>query len=498
MYRDEARKAPSQGGPMAILTRACPVCDEPLDVSDTAPPGCPFAGELGCPMAEGAGIEGPLAETIAYRPARSASLTDPVEVDEGDGFPVVDDLIERTLGQYRVGQVIGRGMMARVYQATHQGLGRPCALKVMNPSLVRREPHVVERFWAEARAVAHLIHPNVVTVHNLGSDRNYHYIEMEYVPGGVSLKETVVREGPLDSAQATTYVRQVSLALEAAHNAGLVHRDVKPANVLLAVDGRAKLADFGLVHRPADPKGRPTALAGTPTFMAPELFAGVPSNPRSDLYAVGVMYYYLLTGRLPFGAETIGRLVTQHRSAPIPDVRRLSPEVPDVVAAVIRRLLAKSPASRYESAGELADELRDVLGHLRDTDELVRESLDGLGCLIQQGGRDRFRVIFPVPGDRIQEVYIEESQGRNQERLLTVYSVCAPADPKFYEFALELNAEFTHGSLSVREVSGRPMFVMTRNFSRGHVSSAEIRAAVQEIARRADRVELELTRTDVY
>jgi serine/threonine-protein kinase len=474
----------------AVITARCPLCAEPVR-DGTIPPRCPFSGEIGCPLCEEtepAAAADPLAETIAYQSQPAP---------ESDGFPKIDDLTGRPLGQYVLGTVIGRGCMGRVYWAEHTGLRRTSALKIMNPALVNREPQIVERFWAEARAIAGLVHPNIVTVHNLGSDRGYHYIEMEYIPGGLTLKERLVREGSMDALGATTLVRQVALALGAAHRGGLVHRDVKPANVLLTGDGRAKLADFGLVRRVGDRDRGSGQLAGTPTFMAPELFAGAQAGPRTDLYAVGVMYYYLLTARLPYAAERLGRLIKLHRQAPVPDVRRLAPQAPDEVAAILDRLLAKDPEHRYASAEDLADELRAVLGHLRDTDSLIEESLEGLGCFVQ-GGRDRYRVIFPVQGDRIQEVYIEDTRGRKGEPILSVYSVCAPADPRHYEYALKLNAELAHGSLSIRQVNGEAMFVMARTFPRGHVTAPEIRAAVKEIARRGDRVEQQLTSTDLF
>ncbi len=272
---------------------------------------------------------------------------------------------------------------------------------------------MVDRFWGEARAVAGLVHPNIVTVHNLGSDRGYHYIEMEYVPGGVSLKEVVVRDGALDPLRATLYARQVALALAAAHRAGLVHRDVKPANVLLTSEGNAKLADFGLVRRLAEVESAGGPLAGTPTFMAPELFSGASGSPRTDLYAVGVMYFYLLTVRLPFASDRLAQLIRLHRQAPVPDPRKLEPDIPDELVPILERLLAKDPADRFTSAEDLAEELKVVAGHLRDTESLVREGLEGLECLIQQGARDHFRVIVPVPGDRLQEVYIEVVEGRS-------------------------------------------------------------------------------------
>jgi eukaryotic-like serine/threonine-protein kinase len=466
----------------------CSFCGE-LAAEGLPAADCPFLGETGCPLGVDASPheDDPLAETIAYHGAPAAP--------DDDGFPAVDNLIDGLLGQYRIGAVIGQGAMGRVYRGEHTGLGRTSAIKVLSPGLMARSPQTVERFSAEARAVAGLIHPNVVTVHNLGFDRGYHYIEMEYIAGGVSLREKLIREGAFEAMRATTLVRQVALALGAAHRSGLVHRDVKPANVLLASDGQAKLADFGLVRRVDDRQG--AALAGTPTFMAPELFQGATADPRTDLYAVGVMWFYLMTARLPFAADRLADLIRLHKHAPPPDLRRLAPEVPDELPPILGRLLAKDPKNRPESADAFADELKAVLGHLRDTESLVRESLDDLDCLVQ-GAKDRYRVIVPVPGDRIQEVYLEVAQGRKHERLLQIFSVCAPADPRHYEFALKLNAELTIGGLSVREVNGQSMFVMTRTYSRAHVTTADIRAAVIEIARKGDWVEQQLTATDVF
>ncbi len=442
-------------------------------------------------------------ETVAYPNVPRSSRADNLPVrDESlatdDGFPAVDDLIDSDLGQYRIVEVIGRGSMGRVYRGEHRGLGRTSAIKVLSPGLVARQPRTVERFWAEARAVAGLIHANVVTVHNLGSDRGYHYIEMEFVPGGVSLKERVVKDGAFEPLRATVLVRSVAQALAAAHKSGLVHRDVKPANVLLTNEGQAKLADFGLVRKLTEVESAGGSLAGTPTFMAPELFSGSPPSPQSDMYAVGVMYYYLLTARLPFASDRLGELIRMHRRTPVPDPRPISPSVPDELIPILGRLLAKDPSARFDSAEELADELKVLAGHLRDTEGLVTEALDGLDCLIQHGGRDSFRVIMPVPGDRVQEVYVEVVEGRHHERLLKVYSVCAPADAANFEFALKLNDRLTHGSLSIREVHGAPMFVMTRSYSLGHVTAADIRASVVEIARRGDWVEQQLTQMDVF
>jgi len=417
--------------------------------------------------------------------------------DFDDGFPEVDDLTGRTLGQYRIGPVIGHGSMGRVYQAEHEFLCRPCAIKVLNPGLVARQPQIREQFWSEARVVANLVHPHVVTVHNLGSDRNYHFIEMEYVPGGVSLREILIKEGPLDPVRASKLVRQVVQALGAAHRSGLVHRDVKPANVLLTVDGQAKLADFGLVRHRSGPEPAVVKVAGTPTFMAPELFDGAPATPRSDFYAVGVMFYYLLTARLPFAADRISRLIHLHRNQPIPNVQNLVPNISDDLAKLIARCMAKDPSDRFESARDLGEELDGAIAQLRDTEGLLRESVEGIDCFIQ-GGRDHFRILFKLPNNRLQEVYLEVGSNRHDERFLTVFSVCCPAEPRHHEFALRLNSEITYGGLSIREVNKQAMFVMTRTFPRGNVQPDAIRSALVDIARRSDWVEQQLTHADVY
>src|SRR5262249_9254381 len=303
-------------------------------------------------LAEGATrpLHDSLAATVASTSDSDSTIAGPgafhTEIGDDNGFPAADDLENQPLGQYRLGTVIGRGSMGRVYRAQHLGLRRPCAIKVMNPGLVSRQPQVHEEFWAEARVVANLVHPHVVTVHNLGDDRGYHYIEMEYVPGGISLKELLAREGRFDSIRAATLVRQVVLALGAAHQAGLVHRDVKPSNVLLASRDHAKLADFGLVRHLSELERAGVPVAGTPTFMAPELVEGVPASPRSDIYAVGVMYYALLSGQLPFHSTQVTRLIHLHRTAPVADLHALLPEIPSGVAAIVARCLAKRPLDR--------------------------------------------------------------------------------------------------------------------------------------------------------
>jgi serine/threonine-protein kinase len=430
-------------------------------------------------------------ETAVHRPRNAERAT------ERTAEPDVKALLGRRVGQYRVDSVLGRGTMAWVFKAKHLGLGRPCALKIMDPGLVSRQPGIREQFWAEARAAANLLHPHVVTIHNLGSVQGFHFIEMEYIRGGRTLRESLVREGPLEPVRAATLAREVVLALGAAHSAGLVHRDIKPANVLLTPDGRAKLADFGLVRRLDDPGDDGAPLAGTPTFMAPELFRGAAASPRSDIYALGVLLFHALSGRLPFTAEGIGPLIQLHQRQPVPDLRELVTAIPDAIVEIVEKCLAKSPTDRFHTAQELADALQATIELERDTESLVREAAKGLDCFIQGFG-DTFRVILPLPGDRLQEVVIEATEAKNKERYISVFSVCGPADPAYFRYALTINAHLTFGSISIHDVLGTPMFVMSRTFARETVRTEDLRDALIEIGRRADLVEKQLTRLDQY
>ena len=431
-------------------------------------------------------------------PSRSTARR-PASAGKSGACDTPDELVGRHLGQYRIDEHLGSGSMARVYKAWHLGLERPSALKIIDPRLVARTPRARDQFWAEARAAAKLVHPHVVTIHNVGSDDGYDFIEMEYVPGSVSLRDSFVKEGPFEPVRSARLIRQVLQALQAAHKAGMVHRDVKPANVMLTPEGNAKLADFGLVQSRATVSRSGQTLAGTPTYMAPELFSGTPASPQSDIYAVGVMFYYLLTGRIPFSSDRISKLIRLHQNEPAPDVRKIAPGIHAHLAEVIDRCLAKSPSDRFSSADELGEQLQLVIHHLRDTESLVRQSVEGLDCFVQ-GGRDTFRIMLPQPGDRMQEVMVEVNEGEQgtNDRFLSVFSVCGPADPAYFSYALALNTRLTYGSLSIRYVLGAPMFVMSRTFLRDRVRTQDLRDAILEIGRRSDRIEMQMTRLDLY
>ena len=176
----------------------------------------------------------------------------------------------------------------------------------------------MDLFLAEARAAASLVHPHIVTVHNIGQSGSLHYIELEYVPGQ-TLQQLVQAAGKLDAYSATDLLSQACSALAEAHRCGVVHRDFKPSNILVHRNGQAKLADFGLAKRVSGGGSLDDSLAGTPYFMAPELFRTRPASKASDVYAVGVSYYYLLTGEFPYVERNVGKLAEKHANAPVPD-----------------------------------------------------------------------------------------------------------------------------------------------------------------------------------
>ena len=267
----------------------------------------------------------------------------------------------RQLGQYRLRRRIGSGGMGEVYLAEHQLLKRPCALKLVRPGAVAG-PRALGRFEREVRLTATLSHPNTVEIYDYGrgEDGTYYYV-MEYLPG-LSLADLVERHGPVPPARAVYLLRQVCGALREAHAAGLIHRDIKPSNIFAArrggMDDVAKLLDFGLV-RPATAARDPALsdegqILGTPRFMSPEQAAGGRElDERSDLYSLGAVAYYLLTGRPPFGARSgIGVLIA-HARDPVPPPSRLRPGIPEDLERVVLRCLAKEPAGRFPGAEAL-------------------------------------------------------------------------------------------------------------------------------------------------
>ena len=266
-------------------------------------------------------------------------------------------------GRYEIGERLGVGGMAEVYAATDQRLGRQVAVKFLRSEV--DDPNARARIETEARAAASLSHPNIVNVYDAGDHGGRPYVVMELADSR-SLADVIREEGPLPADRVRQIGDQVLSALAAAHAEGFVHRDVKPANILVREDGAVKLADFGIAKSFADAAAGMTAVGlvmGTPTYLSPEQAAGQPATPRSDLYAMGVVLYEALTGSPPFTGDTPMAVVAAHAHAPVPDIRAATPGVPPALAAVVERALAKDPADRFANAEEMRRALaRPVVG----------------------------------------------------------------------------------------------------------------------------------------
>jgi WD40 repeat protein len=263
--------------------------------------------------------------------------------------------------RYRVLGLVGVGGMGAVFKAEHRLMERVVALKVIRRNLIDR-PGAVERFRQEVRAAARLVHPNIVIAHDADEAGDFQFLVMEFVEGA-SLDRLVREGGPLSVADACSLARQAALGLQHAHERGMVHRDIKPGNLLLTADGRVKVLDFGLARFVSEmPPGEgltPSgAVVGTPDYMAPEQ-ARDPrtADIRADLYALGCTLYYLLAGRPPFAGGTALQTLLAHQDEAPPPLAGPRPDVPPALDEVVARLLAKEPARRYQSPAEVADAL---------------------------------------------------------------------------------------------------------------------------------------------
>ncbi len=286
--------------------------------------------------------------------------------------------------------------------------------------------------------------------------------------------------------------------LSIAHRLGIVHRDLKPDNVLVTPGGIPKIVDFGLAKRVVGDDLPSSNLAGTPYFMAPELFEGAAATPASDVYALGVCYYLMLTGRFPFEGDSINTLMKAILTAEYTSVRRINEDIPLDMAECVSLMLNREPTNRPRDAGAASQLLQAVLGASRDLDNLIYDAFNGLPNISWTRDDDSgFKVHLDLRGERGQTVYVENSEHSAGERLLMIYSICCEARPSFYEDALRLNAVMHHGGISIRDIGGKPYFVMIDTYSRATVSGEDIRRSCIELGTRADTVEQMLTGRDV-
>jgi TonB family protein len=265
---------------------------------------------------------------------------------------------QKMIGNYEIVGELGRGGMGVVYKAIQPSLNREVALKVLPPYFAK-DKELVERFFREARAAANLKHPKIVTVYEFGEDEETFYFAMELLEGE-SLEDLIKKKGAFSLSEAVDIISQVADALGYAHKRQIVHRDIKPGNIIINDRGDAVLTDFGIAKAAYDSKLTQTGTSvGSPEFMSPEQVQGTEVDFRSDLYSLGILLYKLMTGTAPYKGETGISIAFKHVNEPVPSLKSILPQTPDWLEAVIRRLLAKDPAGRYQSAKELQHALRE-------------------------------------------------------------------------------------------------------------------------------------------
>lgn len=279
--------------------------------------------------------------------------------------------------RYRVLELLGRGGMGDVFKAEHMLMNRPVALKLISQKLVQND-QAVDRFRREVQSAAQLAHPNIVAAYDAERAGDVHYLVMEYVPGD-DLSEVVKRQGPLDIDLACDYIRQAADGLNHAHAKGMVHRDIKPHNLIVTSDGQVKILDFGLATLTADTSSSQASdqgddgetdrhnspnltsagsMMGTPDFISPEQASDArAADIRSDIYSLGCTLYYLLTGRPPFTEGSAMEHVKAHAQAEPDAIENVRVDVPRELADVVRRMMAKKPAERFQSPADVSDAL---------------------------------------------------------------------------------------------------------------------------------------------
>ena len=279
--------------------------------------------------------------------------------------------------RYEVVQHIGQGGMADVFLAIDTILNRHVAIKILR-SDQSTDAISILRFEREAQAATTLAHPNIVEIYDVGEYKNHHYIVMEYV-AGKTLKKVIRDRAPLLNLEAVDTMKQLTSAVAEAHKRGIIHRDIKPQNVIVKSDGSLKILDFGI----ATAKGsaqltQANNVMGSVHYLAPELAKGEPASPQSDIYALGIVFYEMLTGDVPFKADQAVQIALQHMRDPMPSVRKANPNVPQSVENIIIRATAKNPRLRYQSCDEMLKDLEKCMSpeHQNDKPLSLKDPID--------------------------------------------------------------------------------------------------------------------------
>ena len=277
---------------------------------------------------------------------------------------------KKIAGRYQLKRLIGQGGMADVYEAEDLILGRTVAVKIMRSSLTG-DPVYVTRFHREASAAAALSHKNIVEIYDVGDEKDDYYIVMEYVPGQ-TLKELIHKRGALHYVEAVDIMKQVVSATAKAHSIGIIHRDLKPQNIMVTDSGVVKIGDFGIASIQSLSQVTQTdTIMGSLHYLAPEIARGEKASAQSDLYALGIVFYELLRGEVPFNGESPVNIALKHMRDEIPSVRSFNPSIPQSVENIIMKATAKNIKDRYLNASDMLDDLNHCLEAEHMNDEKI-------------------------------------------------------------------------------------------------------------------------------
>ncbi|MPZ70705.1 MAG: protein kinase [Actinobacteria bacterium] len=290
-------------------------------------------------------------------------------------------------GRYRIGEGIAAGGMGVVYKARDERLNRTVVVKILREHLAQ-DPRFVERFRREARAVASLSHPNIAGIFDYGEDEGRHFIVMEFAEGS-DLAEVIRDRGPLEPALAARIAAQICVALDHAHAAGIIHRDIKPANVIVDDHGRVKVTDFGIARAAGDSNLTVTGtMLGTAHYLSPEQASGDKVVPASDIYALGIVLYEMLTGEVPFTADSAVAVAMRHATDEVPAPSSVDPDITEELDSVVARATAKDPAARWSGGRAMAAALAAAVSTAPVVDGDIPDD-----TLVES-------TVWPIPGDR--------------------------------------------------------------------------------------------------
>jgi len=329
-----------------------------------------------------------------------------------------DQFIGQTLGGCRLLKKIGQGGMGAVYQAHHLGLNKTVAVKILPPTFAQEEERV-KRFIREARSAAQLEHTNIIQIFNIGRQADLYFIVMQYVDGE-SLAQRIKQQGKLTVSEATRIIRAAADGLALAHQKGIIHRDIKPENIMLTREGVVKLMDFGLarVVDVASSISKTGEIIGTPYYLAPEQVQGATVDQRADIYSLGVTFYYALTGQRPFEGTTPVSVLLKHLNEEPIDPGRLTPEIPPDISSILKKMMAKKVATRYQTATELITDLDHVLSRLPE-DSLTPETIRYAPSLRQRVRPSKTKYLVLMGGTLLAVLVVFFLISRGKERTPT-------------------------------------------------------------------------------